>query len=172
MKTKFESNVASELPKTKASQEPGLPWKVDSSELEKIASAQNTYKAMLTGEPPMKTRAIFLIMLVITVFGATLYYISAVALENENTRESIQKKEAAIVAMKADVEKIKSEKNALNENINQLDRKVRDLSAQKELFTTVIESLTKKADEPQGPQETENVTPPPAPKESQPEIKN
>ena len=171
MKTKFESNVASELPKTKASQEPGLPWKVDSSELEKMASVKNAYKATLTGEPPLKTRAIFLIMLVIAVFGATLYYISVIALENENTRESIQKKEVAISAMKTDVEKIRNEKTALSENVAQLDRKVRDLNAQKELFATVIESLTKKADEPQAP-EAEAVAPPPqAAQKGEPENK-
>lgn len=148
MKTKFETNVATELPKTK-SQEPELPWKVKEEDLEEIGPATDEYKSAVTGVPPLKTRAIFLVMLLIAVFATILYYLSTITIDNERVRESIQKKEAMLASIQSNIEKINSEKNALSESLSQLDKRIRDLSAQKELFTAVIESLTKKGDEVQ-----------------------
>jgi len=148
MKTKFESNVASELPKTRVAQEPGLPWKVDPSELTDLKSIEDEFKSATTGAPPLKARASFLAALLVAVFFTTLYFVSAAVTESRKAINSARQKEAAVFGLRADLEKIADEKKTLSENARQLEKQVRDLSAQKELFTTVIESLSKKSDEP------------------------
>ena len=147
MKSKFESNVASELPKTRIAKEPGLPWKVDPSELADLKSIEDEFKSATTGAPPLKARAIFLAALLVAVFFTTLYFVSAAVTESRKAQAAARQKEAAVFGLRADLEKIADEKKALSENARQLEKQVRDLSAQKELFTTVIESLSKKSDE-------------------------
>jgi septal ring factor EnvC (AmiA/AmiB activator) len=146
MKTKFETNVASQLPKTKT-HEPGLPWKVTNEDLEHVVAKEDDYKAAVTGTPPLKTRAIFLVLLIVAVFAATLYFVSLIAIENEKARENLQRKETAVVSLQASLEKVKNEKDMLNGNLAQLEKRVNELNAQKEIFTTVIESLTKRGEE-------------------------
>lgn len=148
MKSKFEANVASELPKTRAFQEPGLPWKVDQDDLAEVKSIEDDFKSATTGIPPLKARAPFLAALLVAVFITTVYYISASVMESENARRAAQQKEAAVSSMRTDLERISSEKKTLDDSKQQLEKQVRDLSSQKELFTTVIESLSKKSDEP------------------------
>jgi uncharacterized protein (DUF3084 family) len=67
--------------------------------------------------------------------------------ENENIRIGLLQKEKEAVLVQANLDKINNEKNVLSASSTQLEKRVTDLSAQKELFTAVIESLTKKADE-------------------------
>lgn len=148
MKTKFEANVATELPKTRAYQEPGLPWKVDSTDLAQVKSMEDEFKSATTGMPPLKARAPFLAALLIAVFITTVYYVSISVIESERARASALKTEAAVSVMRTDIAKINSEKEVLGDAKLQLEKQVRDLTAQKELFTTVIESLSKKSDEP------------------------
>ena len=40
-----------------------------------------------------------------------------------------------------------AEKDAVNKNASQLEKKISDLNAQKQLFASIIESLTKKGEE-------------------------
>lgn len=147
MKTKFETNVASDIPKTKISQEPELPWKVTEEDLEKVSPEDSEYRQALTGEPPLMTRAIFLVLLLVTIFGAALYFVSIAVVESANVETAVQQKEAAVFTLKTNLEKIKMENNGLAEGLIQMEKRVHDLSTQKELFTAVIESLTKKGDE-------------------------
>jgi len=146
MKKKFETNVAAEIPKTRL-HEPGLPWKLNSDDLDEIESKDEEYKAVVAGMPPLRTRSIFLIMLVLAIFAATLYVISRAIIDNENIRNGMLKKEKEIATLQATLEKVTNEKNSLNQTSVQLEKRVSDLTAQKELFTTVIESLTKKGDD-------------------------
>ncbi len=148
MKTKFETNVAQEVPKTRMSQEPGLPWKLDPEDLEKINSAHEVYKSAATGSPPLKTRAIFPILLLGTIFVTVMYFVSLIVTDNANTRAAAQKSEVTMSSLQTTLEKMNTEKNTLSDNLGQLEKRVNDLNAQKELFATVIESLTKKSDEP------------------------
>jgi len=157
MKKKFETNVASEIPKTRL-QEPGLPWKLSSDDLDEIESKDEEYKAVIAGMPPLRTRSIFLIMLVLAIFAATLYVISRAIIENENIRNGMLKREKEIATLQATLEKVTNEKNSLNQTSSQLEKRVSDLTAQKELFTTVIESLTKKGDDIENDKKEEQKT--------------
>lgn len=148
MRTKFESNVAQELPKTRMSQEPGLPWKLNPEDLEKTSTIKDDYKAAVAGVPPLKTRPVFLVALLTIIFLTIIYFVSFMVADNQNTQSAIQKTEATMTTIQTTMEKINNEKSVLSENIGQLEKRVSELNAQKELFATVIESLTKKADEP------------------------
>lgn len=70
-----------------------------------------------------------------------------VAKENDNIRVSLLSKEKEASSLQANMEKLESDKTVLSENLSQAEKRLSDLTAQKELFTTVIESLTKKGGE-------------------------
>ena len=54
MKKKFESNVATEIPKTKL-HEPSLPWKLSEDEVGQIGPKEGDYRAVIAGTPPLRT---------------------------------------------------------------------------------------------------------------------
>lgn len=157
MKKKFETNVAIEIPKTKL-HEPLLPWKLSEDEVGQIGPKDGDYKAVISGTPPLRTRGIFLILLVVTIFGITTYMISNAVVENERIRASMIKKDGELSLMHLNLEKTAADRDAVNKNMAQLEKKLNDLTAQKQLFASVIESLTKKGEEaeiqaaPQNPQ--------------------
>ena len=146
MKKKFESNVATEIPKTKL-HEPELPWKITTDDLAEAASRSDDYRSAVAGTPPFKTRAIFLILLVAALFLFTSIVVLNAVVENDLVRQDMLKREKELVLIKTDLQKLAGEKEALTKNSAFLEKKVSDLAAQKELFTSVIESLTKKSDE-------------------------
>ena len=146
MKKKFETNVATEIPKTKL-HEPALPWKLTEDEVGQIGSKDDDFRAVISGTPPLKTRAPFLILLVLTIFGITIYLISNAIVENTKIRANMAKKEGELSLVQLNLMKAVAEKEAVNKNSAQLEKKVSDLTAQKQLFASVIESLTKKGEE-------------------------
>lgn len=146
MKKKFEDNVATEIPKTKL-HEPALPWKLSEDEVGEIGSKDGDYKAVIAGTPPLRTRGIFLILLVVTIFGITTYMISNAVVENEQMRSNMAKKDGELSLMHGNLEKVAADRDAVSKNLAQLEKKLNDLTAQKQLFASVIESLTKKGEE-------------------------
>jgi len=146
MKEKFKENVAGELPKTK-SHEPKLPWKLTADDFDGIESPEEEYRSVVAGTSPLKARASFLIMLLVTIFLASFYFIVTAARENRNTRLRALSREKEIISLTRNFDRANSESTFLKENYTQLEKKVADLNAQKELFTGVIESLTKKNEE-------------------------
>jgi len=148
MKKKFEDNVATEIPKTKL-HEPSLPWKLSEDEVGQIGSKDGDYKAVISGTPPLRTRGIFLILLVLTIFGITTYMISSAVIENERMRSNMIKKDGELSLVHVNLEKAAADRDAANKNMAQLEKKLNDLTAQKQLFTSVIEILTKKGEEPE-----------------------
>jgi len=149
MKAKFEKNVAKEMPKTK-SREPELPWKVDSDDIARIKSADADYDSISRETSPLKVRAGFLIALIVAIFITGSYLVMNVSVENGNIRLDMSKNTEMLSDLQNNLEKVASEKTYLSESFSQLEKRVVDVSAQNELFTTVIESLTTK-DEEVGP---------------------
>ena len=143
MKKKFEDNVAGSMPKTKTD-EPSLPWKIDEADLAAIEIREEDFAALSSGEAPLKTRPVFLVILVVAVFFAALYMVAVMAGENENIKLDISTKEKEAARLQVDLDKISTEKATIEKSSAQLEKRVDDLAAQKELFTAVLESLTKK----------------------------
>ena len=146
MKQKFETAVASDIPKTKL-YEPDLPWKLSEDEMKKISSRADDLKAAASGMPPLKTRAPFLILLVVTVFGITTYLVTNMVVENEKMRSNIAKKEIELSLVQINLVRAVAEKNIVNKNSSQLKKKISNLTAQKRIFASIIESLIKKDEE-------------------------
>ena len=146
MKQKFEANVASDIPKTKL-HEPELPWKLSEDEVGQIGARDDDRKSTISGTPPLKTRAPFLVLLVIVIFGITTYLVASAIVENEKMRNNIAKKESELSLAQMNLVKAVAEKDVINKNSSQLEKKINDLTAQKQLFASIIESLTKKGEE-------------------------
>ena len=146
MKQKFEANVASDIPKTKL-HEPELPWKLSEDEVGQINSKDDDRRAAISGTPPLKTSAPFLILLVIMIFGIITYLVASAIVENEKMRNNIAKKENELSLAQMNLVKAVAEKDVINKNSSQLEKKINDLTAQKQLFASIIESLTKKGEE-------------------------
>ena len=151
MKTKFDENVASKIPETRDSQEPELPWKITDEEMSKADSQTEEYRAAVTQEAPLQVRGALLILMVVTIFFVIANTVINIYLEKTTMQENVLKQTEKVSVLKTDLEKVASEKVALSENTSRLEKRVSDLSAQKELFTAVIETLTKKADDTQVP---------------------
>jgi hypothetical protein len=145
MKKKFEDNVANPMSETKSA-EPTLPWKMGESDLAKIDPENQVYKDLLQGSSPLKTRPVFLIALVVAVFAAVIFMVAGISIENERVKIGISQKEKEAAVLQVGLDKIAAEKTELEHNASQLEKRVSDLSAQKELFTAVLESLAKKED--------------------------
>jgi len=143
MKKKFEDNVAGTEPRAKTG-EPSLPWKIEEKELTGMETREGEYAALSSGEAPLATRPVFLVMLVITIFFAALYMVAIMAGENEVIKLGISAKEKEAAELQVNIDKINTEKGILEQSSEQLEKRIGDLSAQKELFTAVLESLTKK----------------------------
>jgi uncharacterized protein YlxW (UPF0749 family) len=141
MKTKFEENVASESPRASGSTEPELPWKVsDDDVIESVDAKEEAYRSAVAGAPPLKIRAILIILLILSVFAFVSNTVTNMAIDKYQA-------ETSSVALKATLVKTAGEKNALNESASQLEKRVGELTAQKELYTTVLETLAKKPDD-------------------------
>ena len=146
MKQKFEENVASDIPKTKL-HEPELPWKLSEDEVGQLSSGSDDLKAAISGTPPLKASAPFLISLVIVIFGITAYLVLSAVVENDKIRGNIAKKETELSIVQLNLVKAVAEKDVINKNYSQLEKKIGDLTAQKQLFASIIESLTKKGED-------------------------
>ena len=149
MKTKFEETVASEIPKTRPEGEPGLPWKVTDEEMDKVGAVDEEYKEVVTGAPPLHARAIFVILLVVSIFVVVMNTVISTAIDNSEMQLAALRKAQQVSTLKGQLQKSASEKAVVSDNASKLEKKVSDLNAQKELYTAVIETLTKKTDEPQ-----------------------
>ena len=146
MKTKFDDNVAQNIPITKNSAEPELPWKLSDSEINSIEANDENYKTAITA-PPLQVRAIFMVLLVAAIFAVILNSIAGVAIDNAEMQSNILNKEKQVTSIQAALEKTALEKEALNDTAVKLEKRVNDLNAQKELYSAVIETLTKKTDD-------------------------
>lgn len=149
MKTKFEETVASEIPKTRPEGEPELPWKVTDEEMSKVEAVDEEYKEVVTGAPPLHARAIFVILLFVSIFVVVMNTVIGIAIDNSEMQLAAFRKAQQVSTLKGQLQKSASEKTAVSDNASRLEKKVSDLNAQKELYTAVIETLTKKTDEPQ-----------------------
>jgi hypothetical protein len=146
MKTKFDDNVAQNIPITKNSAEPELPWKLSDSEINSIEANDENYKTAITA-PPMQVRAIFMVLLVAAIFAVILNSIAGVAIDNAEMQLNVSNKEKQVFSIQAALEKTALEKATLSDTAVKLEKRVNDLNAQKELYSAVIETLTKKTDD-------------------------
>lgn len=146
MKKKFESNVASEIPRTKL-HEPELPWKLNEDDMAQASSRDDDVKSLISGAPPLKTSVPVIVLLVIAIFGITAYLVVSAMTDNERMRSNIARKEGELSLVQMSLVRVAAEKEAFSKNTAQLEKKVSDLTAQKQLFANIIESLTKKGED-------------------------
>lgn len=137
MVTKFESNVATQIPKTKVTQEPRLPWEVSRDNLVDAPGVLRAEKALLG------TRAVFLIALLVIFFVSTLSICLFIVNDNKKAQMAAWEKEETATLLQSDLKQAQSEKRALEETATQLKKQVDTLNTQQETFMTVIENLSR-----------------------------
>jgi hypothetical protein len=129
MKTKFEENVAAEIPKTRPEGEPGLPWKVTEEELKLVEGVDAEYKEVVSGSPPLHARAIFVILLVVSIFVVVMNTVINIAIDNSEMQLAALQKGQQVSTLKGQLQQSASEKAALNDSASRLEKKVSDLNA-------------------------------------------
>ena len=95
----------------------------------------------------MKAIQLTLIMLLLAIFTVVSYFIVNTTMESKNVYTRARNSEKELASLQRNLEKTSGENIILNKNTVRLEKKVGDLAAQKELFTSVIESLTQKSEE-------------------------
>lgn len=146
MKTKFETNVATQIPKTRMTQEPNLPWEVRADSRDIVSALEEKLKFETAGQFLLGARPVFLVILLVSIFISTVYAVYNIANEGEKIHISMREKEKALSLLQANLKETVNREEFLKERSLQLERAVADLRADKELFTTVIQDLTKKSE--------------------------
>jgi len=150
MKTKFEDNVASEEPRAAHSTEPELPWQVNDEDIAPVDAKEAEYKAAITGAPPLKINVVLIVLLILSIFAFISNTVTNIAIDKYEAESAAMQKGEAAAALRMSLVKSANEKRALNESSSQLEKRVNELTAQKDLYTAVLETLTKKADDTTG----------------------
>lgn len=148
MKTKFDDNVAQNIPVTKNSAEPELPWKLSESEITRIEATDEEHKGAITA-PPLHVRAIFVVLLMLAIFVVVLNSMVNVVIDNTEMQLNMSEKAKQVASIQAALANAASEKAVLSDTTVKLEKRVNDLNAQKELYAAVIETLIKKTDDTQ-----------------------
>ncbi len=147
MKTKFESNVATQIPKTRMAREPRLPWEVRKEDLIGSSFLEERSNDLIATKTLLGTRPVFLAMLLVFIFVSTFSIFLYTAQRNESARMEIERKEETQVLLLSSLEKVVDEKQVLKEKAVQLEKEIEDLNTQNKTFITVIENLSKKDEE-------------------------
>ncbi len=113
MKTKFESNVATQIPKTKMAHEPQLPWELSKYDLQESESLEDTTQSVIIGQVPFGIRPAFLITLLVVIFLGTSYVFVGAVKENEKVHMDILKKERVALMLRAGLEKTINQEHIL-----------------------------------------------------------
>ena len=148
MNTKFDDNVAQDIPVTKDSSEPGLPWKISEAEIDRIEAAGQDNRSAMTA-PPLQVRAVFVVLLVVAIFVVIMNSMVNVVMDNKQIQLNISSKDRLVASIQTELDKAANQTKVMSDNTEKLEKRINDLSAQKELYTAVIETLTKKTDDTQ-----------------------
>ncbi|MEE8359463.1 MAG: hypothetical protein V3S04_00890 [Candidatus Omnitrophota bacterium] len=143
MKAKFESNVATQTPKTWVKHEPRLPWEVRGEDLKKASFAGDTSELAAAEKAPFGTRPVFLITLLVFIFVVMLYMFLFITGDNKKAKAEIWKKGETQTLLQGNLTKTVSEKRALEEKAARLQNEVDNLNVQNKTFMTVIENLSR-----------------------------
>jgi len=149
MDKKFDSNVATQIPKTKMTHEPRLPWEVTQDDLDGSQFADSGLQTAELGKTPLGIKPVFLIAMLIFIFVSTLSAFFFMAQISKKAKAEIQKSETqkallmGNLAEAANKARILKEKNAqLEKSMTVLDTQNKDLTEQNKDFMAVIKSLS------------------------------
>jgi len=153
MKTKFEANVATEIPKTRTGNEPRLPWDIRGGDIERAALSGGSFSSLQSAKGPLGIRPVYLIALLMAVFIAIGYTFFTLEEKNKTTLLEIEKKDQTQNVLLGSLKKAVNEKELLNKKTTDLERRaaaleknLTELTEQNKVFVSVIENLSK-ADE-------------------------
>lgn len=148
MGKKFDANVATQLPKTKVTYEPHLPWNVTQNDL--VGNQfENSVQATPMGKAPLGIKPLYLILIIVFIFLCVLSVFFITVKSNEKIKAQIQKAEEARALLVDQLRETANEANilkgkvdALEKNIIALDIQNENLTEQNRDFMTVIKRVS------------------------------
>lgn len=155
MDKKFDSNVATQIPKTKMTYEPQLPWNVTQSDLvgnQFVDSVQTTPM----GKVPLGVKPMYLIMLIASIFLCALSVFIFTAQSNIKVKAQVQRAEEEKALLVDQLKETANEASALKGKVETLESSIvvldiqnKNLTEQNKDFMTVIKRMSKNEEETQ-----------------------
>lgn len=155
MDKKFDSNVATQIPKTKMTYEPQLPWNVTQSDLvgnQFVDSVQTTPM----GKVPLGVKPMYLIMLIALIFLCALSVFIFTAQSNTKVKAQVQRAEEEKALLVDQLKETANEANALKGKVETLESSIvvlgiqnKNLTEQNKDFMTVIKRMSENEEETQ-----------------------
>ncbi len=148
MEKKFDSNVATQIPKTKMTHEPYLPWNVTQSDLVGNQFEDFVQTAPM-GKTPLGIKPVYLILIIVSIFLCVLSMFFIMAQSNKKIMAQVQKAEEERILLVEELREASNEANvlkskvgALEKNIVVLDTYNKSLTEQNEDFVTIIKKMS------------------------------
>lgn len=144
MKKKFESNVATQVPKTQMTHEPQLPWEIRTEDLMGDEFEGGPSRAEAMEKSLLGIKPVFLIGLLIFIFASMLAVFFFSASMSKNVGEKIQEMEDERTMLLGNLRESAHNQEILKEKNTQLEKARDDLNVQNKELMTVIKTLSEK----------------------------
>lgn len=153
MEKRFDSNVATQIPKTKVVHEPHLPWNITRSDL--IGSQfEDSDQITSIGKTPLGIKPLYVIVIITTIFLCVLSTFHFMTQSNERVKVQAQRAGEESILLASNLRNAINETNilkgrviALEKNIAILDVQNKNLAEQNKDFMTVIKSMSEREEE-------------------------
>jgi hypothetical protein len=142
MEKKFDSNVATQIPKTRMTHEPRLPWEVTQDDLDGSQFVDSGLQSASLGKAPFGIKPVALIVILIFIFVATLSAFLFMAQINKKAKAEIEIAEAEKALFISSLKATANEAKALKEKNAQLEKSMTVLDTQNKDFMAVIKNLS------------------------------
>ncbi len=146
MKTKFESNVAAQIPKTRSSHEPQLPWEISKYDIDQNGFLEDAAQSLADEKVPFGIRPVFLAVLLIFMFAGTVHLLVRATEENKKVYMNMLKKKKMTALLQSSLEKEVEENDVLRERTTRLEKNLATLNIWNKTFITVIENMSRRVD--------------------------
>jgi len=148
MNTKFETNVATQIPKTKSSHEPRLPWEVTQKDLDSIQVDDLARKAAVIGKAPFGIKPIYVILLILATVAFILSASFSVVQSNKKARLNLQDTKQQNIMLigklqrtEKDLKSTLADKTHLEKQNSLLENNVANLETQSTTLNDQIKNL-------------------------------
>ena len=153
MDKKFDSNVAAQIPKTKVTHEPHLPWNVTQNDL--VGSQfENSLQSTPMGKAPLGIKSPYLIALIVLIFLCALSALIFTVQSNEKVKAQVQRAEEEKALLLGDLRGVVNEASvlkgkvvALEGSMVVLDVQNKNLTEQNRDFMAVIKKMSENEEE-------------------------
>ena len=148
MEKKFDSNVATQIPKTKVTYEPHLPWNVTQNDL--VGNQfEDSVQATPMGKAPLGIKPGYLILIIVFIFLCILSVFLITVQSNTKVKAQVQRAEEERALLVEELRETANEANALKGKVGALEKNIvvldthnKNLTEQNKGFMTIIKKMS------------------------------